>query len=354
MKSLSSCIACLIISASAMAQNVGIGTTHPNSSALLDVSSTNQGFLYPRMTTQQRSAIVNPADGLHIYNTDMGAPEYYNGQLKEWMCICEASTESFRVFKISFTKLEKETIVIEHGKYGIDTTVSDSALIIISVASSATLNRGMFIYKLGQKTKIILINKGNIYGIGGNGGRGGGTGSGNPCISVNPENGSDGGAAVHGNDAVNIDLHNYGILAGGGGGGAGGILGNTMGKNGGGGGGGAGRRLVGQLPTTQNSRGGYAGGNIDQIWNGQPQPICGFTNTNYANTGIDGNETTGGLGGNGINGGGKGGDGGDLGKPGQSTASAKGGKAGNCFYWEAGQVNFYNYYGGQLIGPSYY
>lgn len=50
-------------------QSVGIGTTTPNSSALLDITSTTKGLLMPRMTTAQRNAIVSPADGLLIYNT---------------------------------------------------------------------------------------------------------------------------------------------------------------------------------------------------------------------------------------------------------------------------------------------
>jgi hypothetical protein len=46
---------------------VGIGTTSPNASALLDVYSTTQGLLPPRMTTTQRNAISSPAMGLTIY-----------------------------------------------------------------------------------------------------------------------------------------------------------------------------------------------------------------------------------------------------------------------------------------------
>jgi hypothetical protein len=37
---------------------VGIGTTTPDNSAMLDVSSTDKGLLIPRMTKAQRDAIV--------------------------------------------------------------------------------------------------------------------------------------------------------------------------------------------------------------------------------------------------------------------------------------------------------
>ena len=58
---------------------VGIGTTTPNPSSILDVSSTNQGFLPPRMTTAQRNAIVSPAEGLIVYNTDCRSLDFFNG-----------------------------------------------------------------------------------------------------------------------------------------------------------------------------------------------------------------------------------------------------------------------------------
>ena len=40
----------------------------PHPSAMVDVSSTSKGMLIPRMTTAERNAISNPADGLQIYN----------------------------------------------------------------------------------------------------------------------------------------------------------------------------------------------------------------------------------------------------------------------------------------------
>jgi hypothetical protein len=48
---------------------VAVGTTTPNAAAALDVTSTTQGFLPPRMTTTERNAITSPPAGLMIYNT---------------------------------------------------------------------------------------------------------------------------------------------------------------------------------------------------------------------------------------------------------------------------------------------
>ncbi|MEP0303641.1 MAG: hypothetical protein ABJD98_10965, partial [Maribacter dokdonensis] len=53
------------------AQSVGINTLTPDPSAALDIQSTTGGLLIPRMTTAQIDALVNPADGLMVYNSDI-------------------------------------------------------------------------------------------------------------------------------------------------------------------------------------------------------------------------------------------------------------------------------------------
>ena len=61
------------------AQNVGIGTSTPDSSAALDVHSTNKGLLIPTMTTAQRNAIKAPAFGLLVFDKDRGTVMFYDG-----------------------------------------------------------------------------------------------------------------------------------------------------------------------------------------------------------------------------------------------------------------------------------
>lgn len=56
--------------------SAGIGTTSPNASSLLEMSSTSKGFLAPRMTFAQRNAIASPATGLLIYQTN-NTPGFY-------------------------------------------------------------------------------------------------------------------------------------------------------------------------------------------------------------------------------------------------------------------------------------
>ena len=80
----------LLIASFAEAQT-GIGTTTPNASAKLDVSSTNKGFLPPRMTYAQRTAISSPAEGLMVYQTDGTSGLYYYGS-SGWIYIINSTT----------------------------------------------------------------------------------------------------------------------------------------------------------------------------------------------------------------------------------------------------------------------
>ncbi len=59
---------------------IGINSDNsaPDPSAMLDVKSTSQGFLTPRMTQAERNTIANPATGLLIYQMDDAPGFYYN------------------------------------------------------------------------------------------------------------------------------------------------------------------------------------------------------------------------------------------------------------------------------------
>jgi hypothetical protein len=67
---------------SALVAQVGIGTDNPHSSSILDISSASQGVLLPRLTSLQRDAIINPAEGLLIYNLTTSDFNYFNTNWK--------------------------------------------------------------------------------------------------------------------------------------------------------------------------------------------------------------------------------------------------------------------------------
>lgn len=60
---------------------MGVNSTGavPNAAAMLDVRSSDKGFLMPRMTTTQRDAMPAIADGLMIYNTSIAEIQVYRG-----------------------------------------------------------------------------------------------------------------------------------------------------------------------------------------------------------------------------------------------------------------------------------
>ncbi len=78
-----------------MAQ-VGINTTTPDPSSMLDVSSTTKGMLTPRMTTAQKSLIASPANGLLVYDTDYKEFSYYDA-VAGWINIKQGRTNFKRI-----------------------------------------------------------------------------------------------------------------------------------------------------------------------------------------------------------------------------------------------------------------
>ena len=90
MKKVLLCAVFIAASFTSIAQ-VGIGTTTPDASAALDITSTTAGLLPPRMTTAERDVITSGvwAEGLTIYNTDTKCLELYNGT--DWISVCDGS-----------------------------------------------------------------------------------------------------------------------------------------------------------------------------------------------------------------------------------------------------------------------
>jgi hypothetical protein len=67
------------INSDTAARGLIIGGTTNDASAKLQIDSTTQGFLPPRMTTTQKNAISTPASGLMVYDTDTNKLCCYNG-----------------------------------------------------------------------------------------------------------------------------------------------------------------------------------------------------------------------------------------------------------------------------------
>jgi len=78
-----------------------IGGNTPNASAMLDIQGTSRGFLPPRLTSAQRDAISNPAEGLIIYNTETDCLNHFNGT--RWYELCGIALPAPAALGSSFT-----------------------------------------------------------------------------------------------------------------------------------------------------------------------------------------------------------------------------------------------------------
>jgi len=152
-------LAFILLSITGIAQ-VGIGTATPASSAALDVTSTSKGILIPRMTQAQKNAIVSPATGLLIYQTDVTSGfYYYNGV--SWVTFggsagwaltgnsgTSAATDKLGTTDMqdfSFATNNTEVIrIASSGNVGLGTTSPTTKLHIDGVVTAATtlLNDG--------------------------------------------------------------------------------------------------------------------------------------------------------------------------------------------------------------------
>ncbi len=107
---------CLVALTQLKAQT-GIGTTSPHASAKLEVSSTNKGFLPPRVTltsVTDAATIASPATGLLVYNTGSVGLEagyyYWNGA--RWATIATANSPNQTVDYVSVTRTSVQTVSV--------------------------------------------------------------------------------------------------------------------------------------------------------------------------------------------------------------------------------------------------
>ena len=119
MKKLYYLIAPLLFLSRAMFAQMGINTDNsiPDNSSMLDVKSTNKGFLPPRLTTAQRNAITLPAAGLTIYNTSKNCNETYNGS--SWVGNTHYNGESYGGGIVFY--------VYDNGQHGLIAATADQS-----------------------------------------------------------------------------------------------------------------------------------------------------------------------------------------------------------------------------------
>ncbi|HTA83602.1 MAG TPA: collagen-like protein [Bacteroidia bacterium] len=83
----------IFIGSRLIGQGVGIGSTSitPDASSILELRSTSQGLLIPRMNTVQMNSITSPAASLIIFNTDSSCFCFYNANTTSWQSLCRVA-----------------------------------------------------------------------------------------------------------------------------------------------------------------------------------------------------------------------------------------------------------------------
>jgi hypothetical protein len=147
MKQFFTFLAAVLLTATTFAQ-VGIGTTNPDASSALDITSTTKGLLIPRMTNAQRLAISSTATGLMIYQTDVTAGfYYYNGS--SWAAV-SGYTEALvsantavaaNTAKVGITTEQASAIVDNTAKVGytdaaVTSVIASDALVAANTAKT--------------------------------------------------------------------------------------------------------------------------------------------------------------------------------------------------------------------------
>jgi hypothetical protein len=112
----------LMSGAEAQAQNnVGIGTTTPNSKAILELQATDKGLLVPRLTPAQMTSIVAPPNGLLVYNTTENCFNYYNTGTSTWKSMCSITGIGNSGDTVVINILKVDSLIAHYAK--IDTAL---------------------------------------------------------------------------------------------------------------------------------------------------------------------------------------------------------------------------------------
>jgi len=136
---------------------VGIGTNSPDASSILDLTSTTQGILTPRMTTAQRIAISSPADGLLVFDTDVNVFYFYSGG--NWKAFdSETKRNNYKLIK-SIADLADELVAGGGAKYLLNSEYLYEINGTILVDFPIDLNDA-FILGLNNRKDILFNNSG--------------------------------------------------------------------------------------------------------------------------------------------------------------------------------------------------
>ncbi len=168
MKQIFTFLASVVLTATTYAQ-VGIGTTNPNTSAALDITSTTKGFLPPRMTTTERNAIGTPATGLVIFNTTTNGLEVksstgWTSLTTDNVTITEDNTSSVALYPV-FVSNNVDSLALKVDKTITPLSYTPSTGEFLSQSFASTNNNGTVFSRLSSTQLQVADVPSNIVTI---------------------------------------------------------------------------------------------------------------------------------------------------------------------------------------------
>ncbi len=157
-------MAFFLLSANIYSQ-VGIGTLTPNASAMLDVESTTKGLLTPRMTSAERTAISNPANGLLVYDTTENAFYFYKSAT--WTKLDSQVRDNYKLIK-SAADLSAELTAGGGSKYLLNSNTLYEINGTINLAYPIDINNA-YVMGLDTNEDKLVRASGNLF-VGNQGG----------------------------------------------------------------------------------------------------------------------------------------------------------------------------------------
>lgn len=133
-----------------LSAQVGIGETefNPDTSALVEIKSSSKGILIPRLTTTQRKAIANPAEGLILFDLDYITLFYFDKSYSSgsdgWSVLDPwYFRDNERSYSLTKTIYERDVIAhtnVTSMSIGTQTPVANTVTVVDNVAvGSATI-----------------------------------------------------------------------------------------------------------------------------------------------------------------------------------------------------------------------
>lgn len=135
---------------------LAVGTATPDASAALDITSTEKGFLPPRLTTAQVTAVAAPADGLIVYDSDTDTLKLRADGA--WVNLATGSTTP-APDSLDFTEF-KDAMTLDAS-----TDIAVTGTNVFSVTNTGTGNSFVVNDDAGDTTPLVIDASGRV-GIG--------------------------------------------------------------------------------------------------------------------------------------------------------------------------------------------